>query len=245
MNRIRLFSSGALFLFAVYCVILNPELPFSQPDWVYVVATVFYAVFPIKDMLAPFTNNTYKGRQFKKYYVPAENFDRAEFERIKKKYNRGALCSMLFWLAYMSVPSLLYLFGIIGKERVFFFFALSNFAIFFAVFGWCPINKFFMKTNCCNECRVYNRDSFFQYSFLILISNKYTVTLFSLGVASLLEWEIMHATHPERFYKISNACLSCEKCDMEACKKHKKRFFSKKLKSEYCVDDTKDCEHNV
>lgn len=41
MNRIRLFSSGALFLFAVYCVILNPELPFSQPDWVYVVATVF------------------------------------------------------------------------------------------------------------------------------------------------------------------------------------------------------------
>lgn len=205
----------------------------------------FYAVFPIKDMLAPFTNNTYKGRQFKKYYVPAENFDRAEFERIKKKYNRGALCSMLFWLAYMSVPSLLYLFGIIGKERVFFFFALSNFAIFFAVFGWCPINKFFMKTNCCNECRVYNRDSFFQYSFLILIPNKYTVTLFSLGVASLLEWEIMHAIHPERFYKISNACLSCEKCDMEACKKHKKRFFSKKLKSEYCVDDTKDCEHNV
>ena len=103
----------------------------------------------------------------------------------------------------------------------------------FAVFGWCPIQRLFLKTNCCNECRVYNWDSFFQYSFLVFIPNPYTLTLFFLGVASLVEWEVMHHRHPERFYKLSNACLSCESCDMEACKKHKKKFFSRELKEEY------------
>ena len=94
----------------------------------------------------------------------------------------------------------------------------------------CPINKLFFRSSCCNECRVYNWDSFFQYSFLILIPNVYTVILFSLGCASLIKWEIAVHRHPERFYKMSNACLSCEKCDMESCKKNKKKFFSKKLK---------------
>lgn len=232
MNRIRVFTSGALFAFAVYCVIANPSLPFSLPPWVYVCGTVFYAIFPIKDMISATTNNTYKGKQFKKYYEPVQGLDMEEFAALNRRYNRGALYSMLFWLAYMSVPSALYLSGVIGREWIFFFFTLSNFAIFFAVFGWCPIHRLFLKTNCCNECRVYNWDSFFQYSFLILIPNVYTVILFTLGLASLVEWEIMHALHPERFYKLSNACLSCEKCDMEACKKHKKKLFSKKLKDD-------------
>ena len=152
------------------------------------------------------------------------------FSLLVTRSNRAAVYSMLFWLAYMSVPTVLYLTGVIGREWIFFFFALSNFAIFYAVFGWCPINKLFFRSSCCNECRVYNWDSFFQYSFLILIPNVYTVILFSLGCASLIKWEIAVHRHPERFYKMSNACLSCEKCYMESCKKNKKKFFSKKLK---------------
>ena len=230
MNRARLFSSGALFLFAVYCLIRDPDLPFSLPHFVYIVGTAYFAVFPIKDLFSFSTNNTYKGRQFSKYYEPAENCDKEDFSLLVKRSNRAAVYSMLFWLAYMSVPTVLYLTGVIGREWIFFFFALSNFAIFYAVFGWCPINKLFFRSSCCNECRVYNWDSFFQYSFLILIPNVYTVILFSLDCASLIKWEIAVHRHPERFYKMSNACLSCEKCDMESCKKNKKKFFSKKLK---------------
>ncbi len=230
MNRVRLFSSGALFLFAVYCLIWNPDLPFSLPQWMYIVGTVYFAVFPIKDLFSFSTNNTYKGRQFSKYYEPVKGYEREAFDRLVRRYNRAAVYAMLFWLGYMSVPTVLYLTGTIGREWIFFFFALSNFAIFYAVFGWCPINKLFLKTNCCNECRVYNWDSFFQYSFLILIPNVYTVILFLLGCASLIKWEIAVHRHPERFYKMSNACLSCKKCDMESCKKHKKKFFSKQLK---------------
>lgn len=230
MNRIRLFSSGLLLIFSVYCLIKNPDLPFSLPNWVYIVGTAYFAVFPIKDLFSFSTNNTYKGRQFQKYYEPVKNCDPEKLAALSKRYNKGAAYSMLFWLSYMLIPSVLYLTGIIGREWIFFFFALSDFAIFFAAFGWCPINKLFLKTNCCNECRVYNWDSFFQYSFLILIPNVYTGILFSLGCASLIKWEIAVHRHPERFYKISNTCLSCDRCDMEGCKKHRKKFFSRKLK---------------
>jgi len=71
------------------------------------------------------------------------------------------------------------------------------------------------------ECRIYNWDSFFQYSFLIFIPNVMTVTLFILGVLSLIEWEVTYAKHPERFYKMSNAHLICEHCDLDACRQHK------------------------
>lgn len=130
MNRIRLFSSGALLLFAVYCLIHNPDLPFSLPQLIYIVGTVYFAVFPIKDMFSFSTNNSYKGRQFKKYYQPVKNYNEEEFARLVKRSNRSALYSMLFWLAYMSIPSILYLTHMIGREWIFFFFALSNFAIF-------------------------------------------------------------------------------------------------------------------
>ena len=49
----------------------------------------------------------------------------------------------------------------------------------------------------------------------------------------MLEWVYMHYKHPEHFYKISNNNLSCEKCDLDACRKHKKKLFHKPLKDEY------------
>ena len=54
-----------------------------------------------------------------------------------------------------------------------------------------------------------------------------------LGVLSLIVWEIRHALHPERFYKCSNARLTCENCDLDGCRKHKKKLFHKTLKEEY------------
>ena len=98
MNRIRLFSSGALFLFAVYCLIAAPDLPFSMPTWVNLLGTVYFAVFPIKDLFAFSTNNTYKGRQFKKYYEPVRHLDKEKFDALVKRYNRAAVYSMLFVL---------------------------------------------------------------------------------------------------------------------------------------------------
>ena len=49
MDTIRFFTSGALFLFAVYSLIWNPQLPFSLPVWLYAAVAVYFAVFPLRD----------------------------------------------------------------------------------------------------------------------------------------------------------------------------------------------------
>lgn len=239
MNRIRVFTSGALFAFSIYCLLYNPYLPFQLPEFVYILGTLYFSFFPIKDMIASLNTTLYKGRQFKKNYVENEACSKERMIAIQQHYNKRALGAFSFWLIFLIVPGMLYLFGIIDRIWIFTFFCLSNFSVFFAIFGWCPFHSIFIKPDCCMECRIYNWDSFFQYSFLIFIPNIYTVILFSLGVASMIEWEIMHALHPEHFYKESNANLVCEHCDLDGCRKHKKKMFSKILKEEYKNDCVK------
>lgn len=233
MNRIRVFTSGLLFLFSIYCLFLNPTLPFSFPDWVYLLATIYFSIFPIKDMISICNSTLYKGRQFSKNYIPDNRLDKILFENIKRKYNKRALSALLFWIIFLLVPGFLYLTGIIDKIWIFFFFTLSNFSVFFAIFGWCPFNSIFIKPDCCLECRIYNWDSFFQYSFLIFIPNVYTILLFCLGLASMIKWEYMHYKYPEHFYKTSNKHITCENCDLDGCRKHKKKLFHKTLKPEF------------
>lgn len=232
MNRIRVCTSGLLFVFAIYCLFYNQTLPFTLPNYVYVLATVYFSFFPIKDMFSLCNSTIYKGRQFKKNYIPIKD-SQQRLRLIVEKYNKRAFYSLCFWLAFMFIPGALYLFGYIDRIWIFVFFALSNFSVFFAIFGWCPFHSIFIRPDCCMECRIYNWDSFFQYSFLIFIPNGYTITLFLLGVLSLAEWEIMHALYPAHFYKETNAKLTCENCDLDGCHKHKKKFFSKELKEEY------------
>lgn len=233
MNRIRVFTSGGLFLFALYCLWKDPSLPFTLPTWVYIGATIYFAYFPIKDMISLCNTTLYKGRQFHKNYIPNDQLDKSEFQKIKRMYHRRAVYAMLFWLCFLAVPGFLYIQGYINRIWIFVFFTLSNFSVFFAIFGWCPFHSIFIKPDCCMECRIYNWDSFFQYSFLIFLPNIYTIILVCLGLLSLIEWEIMHARFPERFYKLSNRKLTCENCDLDGCHKHKKKIFHKTLKEEY------------
>lgn len=233
MNRIRVFTSGLLLLFSIYCLIFNPGLPFSFPNWIYLLATIYFSIFPIKDMISICNSTLYKGRQFSKNYVPDTQLDRALFLNIKRKYNKRALYALLFWFIFLLVPGLLYLTEIIDRIWIFFFFTLSNFSVFFAIFGWCPFNSIFIKPDCCLECRIYNWDSFFQYSFLIFIPNFCTILLFCLGLASMIKWEYMHYKYPEHFYKISNKHITCESCDLDGCRKHKKKLFHTTLKPEF------------
>lgn len=236
MNRFRLISSFALLIFAVYCLIWDTSLPFSLPIWVYICGTIYFAFFPIKDIISALNRTLYKGRQFKKNYIKNE-FDEKEFKKTVHKNNIRAVYSFIFWIFFMSVPATLYFTGVMDKVWIFALFALSNFSVFFAVFFWCPFRSIFIRPDCCLECRIYNWDSFFQYSFLILIPNVFTIIIFSLGCISLIEWEVMHKLFPQHFYKQTNKNLKCENCDMEACSHHKKRFFSNKLKDSEVEDE--------
>lgn len=217
-NTYRLITSGLFFLFVIITNIIKPDFYFNLPVWVYVIFTVYYSVFPIKDIISKFNKTRYKGKQFKKNYIPVSSLDENEYKKLKKKYDLGAVRSMAFWLAFIAVVGVLYFKHFIGREWILFFFAMSDFCVYFAIFFWCPFHKILLKPHCCMDCRIFNWDSFFSFSFLIFIPSVYTYILFALGVISLVVWEINYHMEPKRFYKISNNALSCDNCDMEHCK---------------------------
>ena len=223
LNLFRLFSSGALLLFALYCLIFDRTLPFSMPTAVLIVATVYLAVFPVKDMLSRFNRTLYKGRQFAKNYEKTPMLDEVEFQRMKKQYDRRAWYAMLFWLAFLAAVGGLYAVGVFDRAWIFFFFAFSDFCVYFAVFFWCPFHRIIIRPSCCMECRIFNWDSFFSYSFLLFLPSVYSIILVGLALCSLVEWEITYHKYPKRFYRMSNQKLTCENCDLEACKNHHKK----------------------
>lgn len=216
-NTYRLITSGIFFLAVIIINFVNPKLYFTLPVWAYALFTVYYSIFPIKDMIRQANKTRYKGKQFAKNFIPS-SVNEDEFLLMKNSYDRGAVRSMIFWLCFMAVVGALYFTKIIGREWIIFFFAMSDFCVYFAIFFWCPFHKILLKPHCCMDCRIFNWDSFFSFSFLIFIPSVYTYILFALGVSSLVMWEINYKKEPKRFYKISNACLSCESCDMEHCK---------------------------
>lgn len=83
----------------------------------------------------------YKGRQFKKHYIPNHELQQQEFIEMKRRYDYRAISAFVFWMIFMAVPGSLYLLGYIDKIWIFVFFALSNFSVFFAIFGWCPFHS--------------------------------------------------------------------------------------------------------
>ncbi|MCR0401705.1 hypothetical protein [[Clostridium] innocuum] len=80
MNRIRVFTSGALLAFACYCVLFDRNLPFSLPSPVYAAAFLYFSVFPIKDMLSFCNTPCIKVGSLRKIISPGRN-QRRDFSR--------------------------------------------------------------------------------------------------------------------------------------------------------------------
>ena len=91
MNRIRVLTSGTLFLFSLYCLFFNHTLPFSLSIEIYMIAFIYFAFFPIKDMLSFANLSLYKGRQFEKNYIPNPELQQQEFIKMKRRYDYRAI----------------------------------------------------------------------------------------------------------------------------------------------------------
>ena len=96
---------------------------------------------------------------------------------------------------------------------------------------FCPFQTWFLKNKCCGTCRIYNWDFAMMFTPLALVPHPFTWSLFGLGLALVIHWEVTHARHPERFYEETNCSLSCANCQERLCA-HKKqlRGLHKKLR---------------
>ena len=138
--------------------------------------------------------------------------------------DRGATWAILAaWLGLNGAIAALYFTHIIDNGILILIALAYSVCDMICILFFCPFQTWFLKNKCCGTCRIYNWDFAMMFTPLVLIPHFYTWSLFSLGLALLLYWELVHLRHPERFYEESNASLKCANCKERLCS-HKKQL---------------------
>jgi hypothetical protein len=171
-----------------------------------------------EQMLVLFPKTTHKtpfGKHFDKHFDEVADYDKTALRQLAKKYDLRALKTFLIWISSIGLIFLIKEFGFIQNIHVYFVSVLFYFFDHFCINIWCPFHKILVRNKCCNTCRIFNWGHFMIFSPLIIVPNFYTVTLFITSLVVLIQWEVNHYLHPERFYEISNSNLKCSHCDIE------------------------------
>lgn len=157
--------------------------------------------------------NTYKERS---------GYSELELLHFVQDMNVKAWKVLLLWLCFNAIFGFLYLLGVIDNADLLMltmFYFLSD---YICILLFCPFMTFMMKNKCCVNCRIYDWGHFMMFTPMLFIRNFFSWSLFFTAVIVLLRWEIIYATHPERFWFGSNKTLQCVNCKDKTCQYKKK-----------------------
>jgi len=190
--------------------------------YVYIMPTI-YILFIIDSLtvLIPKINydNYSKLHQIENYTL-RHNYDESIMLKGLIKANYRALFVFIIYFGFLLFIGIWFLISEhITKDYIIIAFLLLNTADYLAILYWCPFQKIFLTNKCCLTCRISNWDRLMKFFILVFIPNAFTITLFILGLAIFIQWEVAHHLHPERFYQISNKGIACSNCIETHCKK--------------------------
>ena len=230
----KLLFRGGLFLAAAGVYIFDRVEAFhSDADFdallhhPYLLA-VIWAVF-IVEMFLRFFPSGFESmgcqKVFKRNYIPAQQ------PKAPRDDRKATLAILAAWLGLNGAIAALYFTGIIDVGILLLVALAYSVCDMICILFFCPFQTWFLKNKCCGTCRIYNWDFAMMFTPLALIPHPYTWSLFGLGLALVINWEIVYRRHPERFYEETNCSLSCAKCEEHLCA-HKKQLHQlhKKLR---------------
>ena len=210
-NYVKFICRIIIFIFAVVLfftggIVKNNtvNIVFLSTVWCFYVIGFIFKIIPNK-----FSS---RGSQkiFKRYYIPSE--------ALPKKEKNHLLLTIILWSSVNLVFGLLYIFGIFTKDIM----VLLSLAYFICdsicILIFCPFRLWINKNRCCVTCRIYNWDCIMLVTPLIFIPHWITYILVGLALFILIEWEVIHYKHPERFSEKSNLALRCFNCKDKSCK---------------------------
>lgn len=152
------------------------------------------------------------------YTEPKCSYDRAELLEYVQKMNIRAWKVMLVWLSFNAIFGVLYLFSVIGEAELIllsmFYFVCDTTCIVM----FCPFQTFIMKNRCCVNCRIFDWGHFMIFTPMLFIRSFFTWSLFFTSLIVLIRWEVLYASHPERYWDGSNASIRCENCQDRLCR---------------------------
>ncbi len=157
-------------------------------------------------------------KQFRRNYVPALP---EHIKPPKESTRREVLRCAGSWLGLNSIVGVLYFTGILDQGLLLLLSLAYSICDMICILFFCPFQSWMMKNKCCGTCRIYNWDYAMMFTPLAFVPNVYGWSLLGLGLALLIEWEVLYALHPERFSETTNRSLRCENCQEKLCR-HKK-----------------------
>lgn len=162
---------------------------------------------------------------FARNYRPAPKADKP------RDVSKATWAILFAWLGLNGLIAALYFTHIIDKSILLLIALAYSVCDMICILFFCPFQTWFLKNKCCGTCRIYNWDFAMMFTPLALIPHPFTWSLFGLGLALAIHWEITHLRHPERFYEETNCTLSCANCEERLCA-HKKQLHAlhKKLR---------------
>ena len=235
------FFLAATVLYAVCRIVGQGELLEAEGfnSFVYVLLGLVWVAY-VTDMISRFFPSRLEsigsGKQFAKNYMPTGKTE-------PRLYSwKGTLAVVLSWVALNGAIGALYLTGVIDASVLVLVSLAYGVCDMICILFFCPFQTWMMKNRCCATCRIYNWDfamMFTPLAFLLLEPRFFVYSWSLLGIALVLlvRWEITRFTHPERFSRRTNACLSCASCNEKLCAhKPQLRSFIKKNKDRFKED---------
>ena len=189
------------------------EFGFRQALWCLLMAGMLLHLLP-----KSFISMSGRKSRPSSYLPPNEPYDADELLRYMQLMNVKAWQVMLLWLCVNAFFALLYLLEFIGEAEMVlltFFYFLCDLV---CMMLFCPFQAFIMKNRCCVNCRIFDWGHFMMYTPMLFVKSFFGWSLFFTACIVLIRWEIVWASHPERFWHGSNAALRCENCRDRLCR---------------------------
>ncbi len=222
MHYIKLVFRSILFLAAVaayvYGRVNHSQHYFCGVENDPVVLSVIWLVFVVEMVFRFFPSKLESmgcQKQFARNYQPTGHTAPQEGTKLR--------WIILAWISLNAGIGALYLTHLINEGIMLLVALAYSVCDIICILFFCPFQTWFMKNKCCGSCRIYNWDYAMMFTPLIFVKSAYTWSILALALGLLLRWEITAYRHPERFYEISNAGLSCKNCPEKLCH-HKKQL---------------------
>ena len=156
------------------------------------------------------------------------DYSELELLRYVQDQNKKAWIVLLVWLLVNCVIGGLHLLGILDAADLIMFTVFFFLCDYICILFFCPFQTGIMKNKCCVNCRIFDWGHFMMFTPMLFIKSFFSWSLFVTSLIVMIHWELVYASHPERFWEKSNQVLQCAHCKDKTCQiKNKIRFFVK------------------
>ena len=190
---------------------LSKGFNFMHMMWLIFMGLMTLHMFPTKIL------SMGAGKSCKENFVAVPDYSESKLQKFVRDENIKARHCMLAWLGGNTIIATLYFSGILGKPELLLLTGFYFICDYICILIFCPFQTFGMKNYCCVNCRIYDWGHFMMFTPMLLLGTFYSLSLFFMGTAVIIHWEIKWRKHPERFWHGSNQTLNCKNCRDKTC----------------------------